>query len=83
MRSTFDELEKELKQLSDLVASIAPVNLALAEHPDSLVRQYVMIRRRFDYAAFVVALYASFEKFIENLVSALSLIHISEPTRPY
>ena len=34
------------------------------------MRQYVMIRRRFDYAAFVVALYASFEKFIENLVAA-------------
>ena len=70
MRSTFDELEKELNELRDLVASISPVNSALAGHQDSLVRQYVRIRRRFDYAAFVVALYASFEKFIENLIVA-------------
>lgn len=70
MRSTFDELEKELNELRALVASIAPVSAALAGHQDSLMRHYVMIRRRFDYAAFAVALYASFEKFIENLVSA-------------
>lgn len=69
MRSTLDELEKELNELRALVASIVPVNSALAGHQDSLVRQYVMIRRRFDYAAFVVAIYASFEKFIENLVA--------------
>lgn len=70
MRSTFDELEKELNELRALVASIAPVNSALEGHKDSLVRKYVTIRRRFDYAAFAVALYASFEKFIENLVAA-------------
>lgn len=70
MRSTFDELEKELNELRALVASIVPVNSVLAGHQDSLVQQYVTIRRRFDYAAFVVALYASFEKFIENLVAA-------------
>ena len=70
MRSTFDELAKELDELRALVASISPVNSALAGHEDSLVKQYVTIRRRFDYASFVVALYASFEKFIENLVAA-------------
>lgn len=70
MRSTFDELQKELSEIRALVASIAPVNSVLAGHQDSLVRQYVLIRRRFDYAAFAVALYASFEKFIENLVGA-------------
>lgn len=70
MRSTFDELEKELSELRSLVASITPVNSALEGHKDSLVRKYVTIRRRFDYAAFAVALYASFEKFVENLVAA-------------
>lgn len=70
MRSTFDEFEKELSELRALVASIAPVNSALAQHEDSLIRQYVMIRRRFDYAAFAVALYASFERFLESLVAA-------------
>jgi hypothetical protein len=70
VRSTFDELEMELNELRALVASITPVNSALEGHKDSLVRQYVTIRRRFDYAAFVVALYASFESFMENLVAA-------------
>jgi hypothetical protein len=70
VRSTFDELAKELAELRDLVASISPVNSVLAGHHDSLVRQYLTIRRRFDYAAFAVALYASFEKFAENLVAA-------------
>ncbi|HEV7504778.1 MAG TPA: MAE_28990/MAE_18760 family HEPN-like nuclease [Thermoanaerobaculia bacterium] len=70
MRSTYDEFAKELAELRSLVASITPVNSALAGHHDSLVREYLTIRRRFDYAAFVVALYASFEKFAENLVAA-------------
>ena len=70
MRSTLDELAKELAELRALVASITPVNSALAGHRDALVREYLTIRRRFDYAAFVVALYASFEKFAENLVAA-------------
>lgn len=70
MRSTLDELEKELGELVDLVASIAPVNSVLAAHQDVVVKRYVAVRRRFDYAAFSVSLYASFEKFIENLVAA-------------
>lgn len=70
MRSTLDEFTKELDDLDALVASIAPVNAALAEHKDSLVQRYVLVRRRFDYAAFAVALYASLEKFVEDLVAA-------------
>lgn len=70
MRSTLDELITELGQLKALVASIKPVNTALAGHNDPLVQQYVSIRRRFDYAAFAIALYASLEKFVENLVEA-------------
>ena len=72
MRSTLDELQRELEDLKALVASITPVNAALADHEDSLVRRYLLVRRRFDYAAFVVALYASFEKFIESLVAAFA-----------
>jgi len=81
VRSTLDELSRELDELRALVASISPVNLALSEHPDSLVRQYVSIRRRFDNAAFIVALYASFEKFIENLIAAY--IEIESRRLPY
>lgn len=74
MRSTLDELTKELDDLRALVSSIAPVNSVLADHHDLLVRKYVSIRRRFDYGAFAVALYASFEKFIENLVAAYAYL---------
>lgn len=70
MRSTLDELITELGELKALVASIDPVNAALVGHRDTVVQQYISIRRRFDYAAFVVALYASFEKFVENLITA-------------
>lgn len=70
MRSTLDELMIELSELKTLVASIDPVNAALVGHKDSLVQGYVAIRRRFDHAAFAVALYASFEKFAENLIMA-------------
>jgi hypothetical protein len=77
VRSTLDELVKELEELRALVASIAPVNSVLEGHSDSVVRQYVTIRRRFDYAAFVVALYASLEKFVENLVAAYARLEAS------
>ncbi len=70
MRSTLEELVREMAELRAFVASIARVNAVLAGHQDSLVQQYLSIRRRFDYAAFTVALYASFEKFIEDLVAA-------------
>jgi len=65
-----DELVAELADLKTLVASIEPVNQALAGHSDTAVRQYLQVRRRFDFAAFTVALYASFEKFVENLITA-------------
>lgn len=70
MRHTLDELVKDLADIRTLTSSIEPVNSALADHNDALVRQYVLVRRRFDYAAFIVALYASFEKFIESLIAA-------------
>lgn len=70
MRSTLDELIAELMELKTLIKSIGPVNRALTDHKETVVRQYISIRRRFDYAAFAVALYASFEKFIEGLVAA-------------
>jgi hypothetical protein len=70
VRSTLDELITELGELKALVSSIEPVNAALAGNKDSVVQRYVSIRRRFDYAAFAVALYASFEKFVENLITA-------------
>lgn len=77
MRSTLDELIAELMELETLVESIDPVNHALIDHDNTVVQRYVSIRRRFDYAAFVVALYASFEKFIEGLVAAYAQLESS------
>jgi len=62
----------ELAELKAFVNSIAKVNSALENHDDSVVKTYISIRRRFDYAAFAVALYASFEKFIEGLIAAFA-----------
>jgi hypothetical protein len=70
VRSTLDELISELDELRSLVESIDPVNAVLSRHADQVVQRYVSIRRRFDYAAFIVALYASFEKYVENLITA-------------
>jgi hypothetical protein len=70
VRSILDELIAEMAELRAFVASIEPVNAALAGHEDTVVQRYISIRRRFDYAAFAVALYASFEKFVENLTAA-------------
>lgn len=72
MRSNLDELVHELDELRSFVDSITPVNKALENHQDPMVRQYVIVRRRFDDAAFAVALYASFEKFVENVVAAFA-----------
>nr|WP_315229107.1 MAE_28990/MAE_18760 family HEPN-like nuclease [uncultured Albidiferax sp.] len=70
MRSTLDELKQELAELNDFVASIVHVNETLATHTELEVRKYAANRRRFDDAAFVVALYASFENYVEELVAA-------------
>ena len=70
MRSTIDELRRDLSDLRLLVESIGPATTALARHSDSSVKQYLLIRRRFDYAAFVVGLYAAFEGFAEDLAAS-------------
>ncbi|WP_428261435.1 MAE_28990/MAE_18760 family HEPN-like nuclease [Haliangium sp.] len=81
MRSTLDELNRELAELRTLIDSIAPVDKALSEHQDSVVQRYRTIRRRFDEAAVLVALYASFERFAENLVDAY--VQLVAKQRPY
>lgn len=72
MRSTLDELNRELDELTAFVASIGTVNGALSGHGEAAARQVVSIRRRFDNAAFTVALYASFEKFVETLAASFA-----------
>lgn len=77
MRSTLDELKSELAELSAFVASIAPVNEALSGHGEAVVRHFVSLRRRFDNAAFAVAVYASFEKFVETLAASYAILEAS------
>lgn len=74
MRSTLDEFEREISELQSLVDSINPVNDALAHFNDPGIRRYIQVRRRFDYAAFIVALYTSYERFIEELVASYVIL---------
>ncbi|MFS2094101.1 HEPN domain-containing protein [Pseudomonas sp. Pseusp11] len=69
MQSILEQVRTELAELKAFVQSIAPVNSALSKHPDASVRQYLTLRRQYDYAAFVVALYASFERYTEALIA--------------
>lgn len=74
MRSTLDELKQELDELRNFVTSLSYVKNALTSHEMPAIRGFAALRRRFDNAAFVVALYASFEKYIEELVAALAIL---------
>lgn len=69
MYSIMEQMRTELSDLESFVSSITPVNNALSMHGDVSVRQYLTLRRQYDYAAFVIALYASFERFTEALVA--------------
>ena len=68
MRSTFDEVLATLRDLDIYIQSIDPVNSTLASVADPTIHGYLTIRRQLDSAAFVVLLYAAFEKFAEDLV---------------
>lgn len=81
MRSTRDEVLATLRDLEIYVNSIDPVNRALANITDPSVRGYLTVRRRLDYAAFIGALYAAFEKFVEDLV--WSHTELESATTPY
>ncbi len=70
MRSTLDELDAALAELRRFVDSILPVNEVLARKRDATIQSYLQVRRRFDYSAWVIALYGAFETFVENLVWA-------------
>lgn len=74
MRSILDELNQELEELRNFVSSLSLVKDALASHALPSIRGFAALRKRFDNAAFVVALYASFEKYVEELVAALATL---------
>lgn len=74
MRSNIEQLLAELKDARTLIDSIVPVNDALSGQINSTIQKYLSVRRRFDYAALVVAIYASYEKFIEDIVAAYAKV---------
>jgi RiboL-PSP-HEPN len=53
-----------------MASAIKPASelLATSTHPD--VKAYLSVRRRFDYSALIVALYASFERFVEDILTS-------------
>ncbi len=58
-----------------MASTITPASKILSESADLNVKAYLSVRRRFDYSALVVALYASFERFVEDiLVSYIKII---------
>ncbi|TBW12639.1 hypothetical protein E0E50_03050 [Azotobacter chroococcum subsp. isscasi] len=67
MHSILTELNSELDDLERFCESVDSVVSLLREHSDLSLRQLSTVRRQYDYAAFVVALYAAFERFIEAL----------------
>lgn len=74
MRSNIEQLLGELRDARALIESIVPVNSALSVQANGAIQKYLHVRRRFDYAALVVALYASYEKFIEDIVAAYARV---------
>jgi len=74
MRSNIEQLVAELREARALIDSIIPVNTALSGQANNTIQKYLNVRRRFDYAALVVALYASYEKFVEDIVAAYARV---------
>lgn len=51
-----------------MASAIEPAGLLLAGSADPKLKAYLTVRRRFDYAGLIVALYASFEHFVEDIL---------------
>lgn len=68
MRSALDEYLIVSRELRIFVDSIAPADSMLARQKVPILRESRSIRRRLDYAAFIVALYSAFESLVEALV---------------
>jgi hypothetical protein len=53
-----------------MASAIKPASDLLAKSTNPEVKAYLSVRRRFDYSALMVALYASFERFVEDILSS-------------
>ena len=67
MHSTLDAFLEDIQELRMFVDSSSDVYNALSRHEEAGVRDCVNIRRRLDYAAFIIAMYGVLEKFVDDL----------------
>jgi hypothetical protein len=70
VRSSVDALERDIAEMRAMASSIRPASDLLSKSTNPEVKAYLSVRRRFDYSALMVALYASFERFFEDLLTS-------------
>lgn len=70
MRSSVDALERDIAEMRAMASAIKPASELLANSPSPEVKAYLSVRRRFDYSSLIVALYASFEQFVEDILTS-------------
>ncbi|WP_282281164.1 MAE_28990/MAE_18760 family HEPN-like nuclease [Pseudomonas sp. PS02302] len=69
MYAVISEFDSEIQDLESFVKSIGPVNELLGTDQNHHIRSYLTLRRRFDHSAFIVSLYATFERYAEGIVA--------------
>ncbi|MGA1823981.1 MAG: hypothetical protein ACMUIP_04890 [bacterium] len=67
MRSTLNALLADSNDLQIYVESIEKIYRILSSQQDTTIQECLNIRRRLDYVAFIIALYAALEKFVDDL----------------
>jgi hypothetical protein len=70
VRSSIDALEHDVTEMRAMASAIKPASELLTTSANPDVRAYLLVRRRFDYSALIVALYACFERFVEDILSS-------------
>jgi hypothetical protein len=66
---------RDIEEMKAMASAIRPASALLAKSSNSNVKAYLSVRGRFDYSALIVALYAAFETFVEDiLVSYVAII---------
>jgi len=68
MRSSVDALERDISEMKAMASAIKPAIDILAQSTNPDLKTYLSVRRRFEYAALIVILYASFERFVEDIL---------------
>jgi hypothetical protein len=74
-----EELNVKLKDLNMLIKPISLNSCYISNKDAILTNKEISIRKRFDYSAFFIILYASFEKFVENLIK----VYVQQLTRHF